>query len=58
VVQNRPAHRSLILPKPAEAPKAAPQPHKAGVLPATRALATPKPLELPKLLALPKLPQK
>jgi hypothetical protein len=58
VVQNRPAHRSLILPRPAEAPKVAPQPHKAGVLPAARALATPKPLELPKLLALPKLPQK
>jgi hypothetical protein len=56
-VQNRPAHRSLILPKAVEAPKLAAQLPKVGVAPAARALATPKPLEPPNLTALPK-PQK
>jgi hypothetical protein len=57
VVQRRPAHRRLILHKPAEAPKAPPAPPKVGVPPAPPAVAIPKPPALPKLPAPPTLPK-
>jgi hypothetical protein len=57
VVQSRPAHRKLILHKPAEAPKAPPALPKVGVPPAPPAVAIPKPPALPKLPAPPTPPK-
>jgi len=57
VVQNRPAHRKLILHKPAEAPKAPQEPPKFAAPGAAPAVVMPMSLEPPKLLTPPAPPK-